>query len=35
MGSLGANVILCVCETDIICDSGDIDEDRETRENRG
>lgn len=34
-GSLGANVILCICETDIICDSGDTDEDRDTTENRG
>lgn len=34
-GSLGANVILCVRKTDIICDSGDTDEDRDTRENKG
>ncbi|CAK6956916.1 hypothetical protein EYF80_009521 [Scomber scombrus] len=32
MGSLSTNVILCVRETDIICDSGDTDEHSDTRE---
>lgn len=33
MGNLGANITPRVRETDIMCDSGDAEEDRRTREN--